>query len=488
MHEENLHIIPDPKKGFPQPDIPADEAWSKMAELLDTEMPVSPPEPPSPPKPSPSAGGGIFGGSSNIWGIALGVTGVVGLLTWGVISLTNKLETSAIINDTIHAVKNITLTDSSTSTDQNLAFSPGKIDNKDTKKNLPENRPASDVIVQAGAVSPPGNETKNEQEPAPSSTSAAAPRQAAVKLAANEPAQPITRNITTLVKDIPVKQPVNESIIQDTVKSAEFQPTPLSPDTISVKPSDKPVADGNVSSYPAYGVNPDETLKPAGTEKSKKSSGMSENLTWQTGLYGNIGQVVQKGRDPNIFYGGMATGGLWNKKLNGGLETGLGYEVYNDYGSVTDNIRLTDSIPSDTLGNLQYDDTTRITSYKYRYQYLQVPLFISKQVLSNGKFSLDIKTGPLIGIMISERKTIDYTSGPDGGEILGTVNNDYSRLKISWQWQVMAQLRWNFNERLSLSLSPYGIFYLNNLYDSKSRPANTPFGIGIYGGLIYKFK
>jgi hypothetical protein len=130
----------------------------------------------------------------------------------------------------------------------------------------------------------------------------------------------------------------------------------------------------------------------------------------------------------------------------------------------------------------------RTTGYKYNYQYLQIPLFISKQLFAAGKFSLDLKTGPLVGIMISDRKTLDYTSGPEGGEILSTADDDYTRLKISWQWQLMAQFRWNVSNRISLTLSPYGIFYLNNLYDSQNRPADLPFGIGVYGGFIYRFK
>jgi hypothetical protein len=316
----------------------------------------------------------------------------------------------------------------------------------------------------------------------------ALPGQAAMKLTTIEPAQAGPGNVTTSVRDIPVKQPVNGTILKDSLQLAKSQPQPLPTDTASSQPSDKPVSGGNVPFNPSANMNPDETLKTSGPDKSKKSKGMSGNLSWQMDVNGNIGQVHQKGRDPNMFYGAMVTAGLCNKKLKGGIETGLGWEDYQDYGSVTNNIRITDSIPVDTLGNWQYVDTTRITAYKYRYRYLQIPLFVSKQLVSAGNFSFGLKTGPLIGIMISDQKTLNYATGPEGGEILSTVNNNYSRLKISWQWQVMLQFRWNFNDRLSLTLSPYGIFYLNNLYNSKNRPANMPFGIGLNGGLIYRFK
>ena len=108
--------------------------------------------------------------------------------------------------------------------------------------------------------------------------------------------------------------------------------------------------------------------------------------------------------------------------------------------------------------------------------------------MGKGKFVFDIKTGPVIGILISQKQISSSTSGPENGEILSTVNSDYTRLKISWQWDVMVQLRWNFNDRLSFTLSPSGIFYLNNLYDRNNKPANMPFGIGVNVGLIYKFK
>ena len=493
MYEENLHITPDPKKGFPEPDVPADEAWDQMAGLLDTAMPVSPPGPP-PPETSPLAGGNIIGGSSHIWGIVLGVLGLAGALTWGVLSLTNKTEESAITSDTVKTVQHITLTDSLTSINRNNSItqenviSPVNNDGQAEMKNFTENIPAGDKSGQPVPVSKPGNETKITQEPTPPVTVTDAPLQEAVKTADIEPAKPGTGNITTPVKDMPVREPANEDMLKDTVKITEFQPEPPLTVSDSVKSSGKTTADEKSPSNPADDGTPDGTEKPGGPGESKKSSGMSDNLTWQSGIYGSIGQVVQKGRDPNMFFGGMVTGGLWHKKLKGGIETGLGYEVYNDYGSVTENIRLTDSIHMDTLGNVQYSDTTHITAYNYQYQYLQVPLFVSKQVLTKGKFSLDLKTGPLLGILISERKALDYTSGPENGEILGTANSDYSRLKISWQWQVMAQFRWDFNERLSLSLSPYGIFYLNNIYDHKDRPPNMPYGIGLSGGLIYNFK
>jgi hypothetical protein len=511
MHDENLHIVPDPKKGFPQPEIPTDEAWNKMAGLLDTEMPVSPPHQSLPPQPpSKSAGGIIRGGSNHFWGIILSVVAVVAVITWGIIYMADKPESSIVIkSDTVKPVQSNTVIAPSTLADQKQVISadqlkaPERLDNQDINKIPPLPKSVPDKSVQQvvtsekGIISQPKAEPKEgifaepisqakfEKEP---SVAPAIPVQVQVKPPTFEPTKPDSGNITNDVKEIAVREPISLTTSKDTAQSAKSQSAYFFQDTTFTRTSVNPVTNDTALSIPAVKVNPDKNVKPAGTVKSEKSSGMSENLIWQLGVTGNIGQVYQKGRDANNFYGAMVTTGLWNKKLNGGIETGLGWEDYKDYGSVTEHIQITDSIPIDTLGNFHYTDFYRTTKYKYNYQYLQIPLFISKQLFAAGKFSLDLKTGPLVGIMISERKTIDYASGPDGGEILSTVYNDYTRLNISWQWQLMAQFRWNFNDRLSLTLSPYGIFYLNNLYDSKKRPANMPFGIGAYGGLIYRFK
>jgi hypothetical protein len=492
MHDENLHITPDPEKGFPQPEIPADEAWNNMAGLLDAEMPVSSPNPETPNKPPSSGAGGILGGISHFWGIALVIMVAVTVVTWGVLHLTNKPEKSIISMDSIDDAQKHIATDSSKSISQNNLSSDNNInppqttDSHDTKRDLPLNRSTSGNTVQSSAFGQKGNNTKYKQDPAV--TISSFPGEPVDNSKSIIPIQPGTDTTNTLVKIIPEQQPVIEEKSKNTFINTELQSRPPSPDANAAKSSDQPVPTVNTATKIAGNEKPDGTKKTSGPEESKKLFRLSENLAWQIGLSGNIGQVMQKGRDANMYYGGMGTGGLWHKKLKAGIETGLGWEVSNDYGSVTNNIRITDSISGDSLNPVKYIDTTQISAYKYQYQYLQVPLFISKQLLAKRKFSLDIKTGLVFSIKISERKTTDYTSGPENGEILSIVNNDYSRLKISWQWQVMFPLRWNFNNRLSLTLSPSGIFYLNNLYEKNNRPANMPFGIGLNGGLIYNFK
>ena len=492
MNDENLHITPDPHKGIPEPEIPADEAWNNMAAMLDAEMPVSPPDDVPSEKPPSSGGGGILGGGIQFLSIGLIVLVVAGLVTWGMLRQTNKPETSVMSKDTINVIQNITGTDSLTTNNQNKPSltsnikSASLIVSQDTKMDLPVKSSERNITVKSKVIPPIKNSAKNEQHPALTYSSVSKPSESITKDIV--PSQTATENATDTVNIKFREKPVMEEKSEDTVKSLEIQSTPPSPDAAFVKLSDNAVPAVIPVVNPAVEMKADNTQNNTGTKNAKNSLRMSENLSWQSGISGNIGEVVQKGRNPNLYYGGMVTGGLWHKKLKAGIETGIGLTVYNDYGSVLNNVRITDSISGDTVNPVTHIDTTRIVACKYRYQYIQVPLFISKQVVAKGKFALDIKTGPVIGFLISQKQIPDYASGPENGEILSTVNNDYTRLKISWQWDVIVQLRWNFNDKLSFTLSPSSIFYLNNLYESNNRPASMPFGIGVNVGLIYKFK
>lgn len=462
MNDENLHITPDPHKGFPEPEIPANEAWNNMAAILDAEMPVSPPDSVPSQKPPSSGGGGITGSGIQFWSIGLMVLGVAGVVTWAVLHYSDKPSPASNIKP------------------------PATNENRDTKMDLQQKPVNRNMTVQTKVIPQSESFAKNEQPPALTFSSVSRPVEPKTKDIV--PATPGTENTIAVVENSSSRQPVAVEKSLETVKNEEIQSNPTTTDAAPGESSDNPVPIVNPAVNSEAEMKGDNTQNSARDKKSGNSLRMSENLSWLAGVSGNIGAVVQKGRNPNLFYGGMVTGGLWHKKLKAGIETGIGWTVYNDYGSVLKNVRITDSISGDTTHPVIQYDTTRISSSGYRYQYLQIPLFISKQIVGKGKFAFDIRTGPVIGILISQKQISGSTSGPENGEILSTSNNDYTRLKISWQWDVMLQLRWNFSDRLSFTLSPSAVFYLNNLYESTNRPASMPCGIGVTAGLIYKFK
>ncbi len=228
------------------------------------------------------------------------------------------------------------------------------------------------------------------------------------------------------------------------------------------------------------------------------------NFIYQAGAFGTIGQVYQKDRSANMFYGGSITGGVWNTKWKAGVETGVGLNKSKDYGTVENTWLKTDSIiKHDTIWHQQdsiiipvivdtvlYFQTTSfdVLNYSYTYTYLQIPLFITKQLANSGKFSLDLKAGPLVGFMISKNESVTHSNNSATGELTGSVIKNYTRLDMSWQLHFAPQLRWDIADNLSLGISPTAVLFLNNLYDKKNKPSSKPYGISIYGGVIYKIK
>jgi hypothetical protein len=247
--------------------------------------------------------------------------------------------------------------------------------------------------------------------------------------------------------------------------------------------------------------NPDtNTINNPVTPKPSKPE--TKNWVGQVGIYVNFGQVYQQDRSPNFFYGGMITGGLWNKKWNAGIETGIGICKYKDYGQVENSWIVNDSVmkkdtiwhQQDSLNYFEIVDSivylpvsfSETLDYQYSYSFLQLPLFISKQIANFGKLSLGVKAGPLVGFLISKKESVSGTKPPEN-VIVSQVNKNYSRLEISWQLHIAPQLRWDVNNKFSLTCSPSAVFFLNNLYEKDNKPLSKPYGLSIYGGITYKF-
>ncbi len=308
-----------------------------------------------------------------------------------------------------------------------------------------------------------------------------------------------------------------------------FETTPQKPDGITQAGSLKeekangihPAPSSSPASLPENGNAGKTNSLPGRTlanvteaENKQQPSGMAEpniptghkkltqNLLWQAGISGNAGQVYQKQRNSNLAWGGMITGGIWNTKLNAGVETGLMLIAYKDYGSVENNSMLTEiTYKQDTTWSMQ-DSVPVITTdtiirhtafkdtllYKYNYTYLQIPFLITKQLASFGKFSLNMKAGAIAGFKLSKKESVTHTAPAGLGEIVSSTDKNYSRLNVSWQLYIAPELKWDLSGNWSAEVSPVAILFLNNLYEKKNRPANLPFSIQITAGFKYTFK
>ncbi|MEI8048693.1 MAG: hypothetical protein WCI92_15030 [Bacteroidota bacterium] len=361
-------------------------------------------------------------------------------------------------------------------------------------------------------VSIPGNQAPGKKNENPEANydlnSSLASRQNSKtsKIENGDPVFPIAGNqnmdLTQDTKYQAIEQNKNTSgtIKKDETAEYSIQPSmPSGQDTIG-KNENKPVSFNPVSqdkNAPKSNKAKNEPGDPS-AQKTKKL-----NFTWEAAAFGNIGQVYQKERNANLFYGGTVTAGVWYNKWKAGIETGVGMAKYKDYGSTADSMMLAETIITvDTIWHLQdsipymeivIDSVTSrayytvTTDYKYTYTYLQIPFYITKRVAAFGKFSLGIKAGPMVGFMISKQENENKSGEVGNGILISSSNKNYTRLDVSWQLHMAMQLRWDVSDYFSISLAPTAIYFINNLYDPKNSLVSKPYGISISGGIVYKF-
>jgi hypothetical protein len=503
VHEDNLHIIPDPQKGFPAPEIPADEAWNKMALLLAAEVP--------PTEANDQTSSKLSGkqqairhiaGNSHIWGIALIGVGLAGALLWGSILLKKSYDTPVKDKEAIFSENKMVISDTISSgndkiiEDKEIAealktdgmqvpktYAPVVLEQKELTE-LPKSTYGKNSI--SSSVSTAEIETKNSREEAVSVPASEA------RFSNSESKIPIT----TVGDEV---QERNRASAKDTIVKAFT----VSPDTLQNPKSTDGIESQNANST-FSNVSNNSKGKPDSGNIPENPSKSPRNLEWHGTVYGNFGQVYQKERNANTFYGCFITGGLWNPKLNAGIETGMGIGNYKDYGTIENTFLKMDSIITrDTIWHqvdsiwipeifdtaIYFPLTSHDTlTYNYNYTYLQIPFFITKQIADFGKFSFGIKVGPQVGFLISTNESVTHSNISASGDLTGVVNKNYTRLDVSWQLLFAPQIRWDISDRLALGISPSVVLFLNNLYDKKNRPSSTPYGLSIYGGITYKFK
>lgn len=224
-------------------------------------------------------------------------------------------------------------------------------------------------------------------------------------------------------------------------------------------------------------------------------------FSYSIGIIGSIGQVLVNGLNPNNFYSVNVLAGISHKKLNAGIETGIGYTQYKDRGIFEFEYRKTDTTGYKGYSLFNAYDSSYLfvfkpvtsnrqifvdTNTRFSYTYLKVPLYFTKQIFQFGQLDLGIKTGPSCDMLITRKEVQPEYSLP-GSQFISLKNNSNTMLSTSWQWLVAPQISWNISNNLFFRFEPAIVFYLNNLYNTKDKPLATPYGIGIWTGLWYRF-
>lgn len=210
--------------------------------------------------------------------------------------------------------------------------------------------------------------------------------------------------------------------------------------------------------------------------------------------------------DKNIFSIDLSLIYQVNKYI---LQTGLGYTYFeNDHNyrvnyqeflgtyNDLDSIAFTyDPGSNSVIPNYFWTETTVYDTVNQalesgitnHYSTLQIPLLIGYKIFEKKRFSMFVKGGPLISILISKNEPGATYYSPDKR----VTSIDYatpSRTNFNWQFQGSIGLGYQINQRFGLAVEPTIKYYFNNIYGRNKNADIKPYLFGVRAGLIYTIK
>ncbi|MCX6249577.1 MAG: outer membrane beta-barrel protein [Bacteroidetes bacterium] len=133
-----------------------------------------------------------------------------------------------------------------------------------------------------------------------------------------------------------------------------------------------------------------------------------------------------------------------------------------------------------------YDSLLRLnySYYEKRYIYLQIPLKLGYDLIRNNNFSLGVRIGPTLSVLLQSRaKSASYNLGKDRIVRLNDVTPD--RVATNWQFSAGINAWFRMNRRFGLEVEPDFRHYFNSVYE---KPDNTkkPWSAGFRIALIIR--
>ncbi len=131
-----------------------------------------------------------------------------------------------------------------------------------------------------------------------------------------------------------------------------------------------------------------------------------------------------------------------------------------------------------------------VLHYKYytremEYTYLQVPLILGDDFLETKWFTLGVRVGPVMSVLLH---TQVLTSAYDAGKDKIIMINDISPDRIHLNWQAMAGMNAAFrlSHRFILELEPNIRYYFDSV-NEKLSPTDKPWSVGLQTSFLVNF-
>ena len=246
------------------------------------------------------------------------------------------------------------------------------------------------------------------------------------------------------------------------------------------------------------------TQPPSNSQSKKKKQNVNQDWYFSFGVQYTpewMFNTIEEGKYVNNFGAeGTFTYGKYS------IRTGLGLSItkgtnelaveYNDYlgsynkldsMSFTWNGAIHDYIPTYYLKTQDvYDSLMKLDYPKIvkRYTYLQIPVVFGYDVLRSGRFSVGLRAGPILSILLySKQLSEEY----DPGDKKVISINNISPEQVSLNWQVMGGINASvrLSKRINFEIEPMAKYYFNSVYE-KSDITKKPWSIGIRCAFIIK--
>jgi hypothetical protein len=181
------------------------------------------------------------------------------------------------------------------------------------------------------------------------------------------------------------------------------------------------------------------------------------------------------------------------------IQTGVGLGYVFDHGDYRVNYKSKDSIGFFTSivsfivtpGNVivyttkdipVYDSLQHIADDRAisRYTYLHIPLMLGYELVETNRFSIGIKAGPAISLLIGSKEALPFIDYPNA-RLIRVDNTSLSRVRMNWEIQAALDLEYRLVKNFSIYAEPSYKHYFKPFETQESTSTSTkdPYSVGI---------